>query len=89
MKLDDQKGLVLAWLRLARKGNRSCTEKDIEEESERLLKCKKNGSETSVTCRATEKIKEQKEGVVSDGEDSDDGLDANTIRRCRESKCLS
>ena len=88
MKLGDQKGLVLAWLRFSWKGNTLCTEKDVEEESERWLKRKKNGSETSAIRRATEKIKEQKEDVANDGEYSDDGLDASTVRRYRESKWL-
>ena len=86
MELGYQKGLVFAWSRLSRKGNRSCTENDIEKESEWWLNYKKNGSETSATRRATEKTKEQKEGVVSNGEESDDRLDANTIRHYRESK---
>ena len=79
---------MFAWLRLARKGNKSCTEKHIKVESEQWLNYKKYGSETSATRRVTEKTKEQKEGVVSNGEESDDGLDANAIRRYRESKWL-
>ena len=88
MKLGDQKGLVFAWLRLSRKGNKSCTEKDIEEESEWWLNYKKNGSETSTTRRATENTKEQKEGAESNGGESDDGLDENATHRCSESKWL-
>ena len=88
MKLGGQKELVFAWLQLAWKGNIPCTEKDIEEESERWLKHKKKRSETSATRRATEKTKEQKEGVAINAEESDDGLDANDIRHCRESKWL-
>ena len=89
MKLGSHKGLACAWLRLAQKGNQSCTEKDIAEESEKLINQKRSESKTSAIRRADEKkVNVQKEVVVSNGEESDDYLDVTTIRRYRESKWL-
>ena len=89
MKLGAHKGLVHAWLRLAQKRNKSCTEKDIEEENERWLNPKKSESKNYFVRRSNEKkVNVQKEVVVSNGEESGDGLDATTIRRCRESKWM-
>ena len=90
MNLCNHKGLVCTWLRFCQKANKSFTEKDIEEESERWLNQKRSDSKTLAVRRANEKkVNVQKEVVARNGEESEDGLDATTIRSYRESKWFS
>ena len=69
--------------------DKSCIEKDIEDESETWLNQKKSESKNSAIRRANEKkVNVQKEVVVINGEESEDSIDATTISRYRESKWL-